>query len=49
MKRITKRYETMKQAERYQNRLYGKFGYVRLVRSPLSGESGDYVWEVKET
>lgn len=36
----------MKQAERYQNRLYNLFPYVRLISFPLMGESGPYTWEV---
>ena len=47
MKTITKTFETLKQAERHQNSLYGKFNHVRLVRSPRFGESGVYAWEVK--
>ena len=45
-KTIEKQYDTLKQAERYQNRLYNRFDSVRLVRSPLFSESGKYVWEV---
>ncbi len=47
MKTITKTYETQKQAERYQNRLYGKYNTVRLVRWPRFTEAGKYTWEVK--
>jgi hypothetical protein len=47
MKRISKTYATLKQAERYQTRLYNRFDSVRLIRSPMFSESGLYVWEVK--
>jgi hypothetical protein len=47
MKRISKTYATLKQAERYQSRLYNRFDTVRLIKSPMFGESGVYVWEVK--
>jgi hypothetical protein len=47
MKTIRKIYQTLRQAENYQNRLYNKFDYVRLVKSPMFSESGEYVWEVK--
>ena len=48
MKTITKTYKTLKQAERYQNRLYNKYGTVRLVKWPRFTEEGVYVWEVAE-
>lgn len=47
MKRIKKHYDSIKQAESYQSRLYNKYDHVRLVSFPLSGEAGDYIWEVK--
>jgi hypothetical protein len=47
MKTITKVYKSLKQAESYQNRLYGKYNYVRLISSPLFSEEGKYVWQVK--
>jgi hypothetical protein len=46
MKRITKTYKTLKQAERYQNRLYNKYNSVQLVSFPRFSEDGEYVWEV---
>lgn len=47
MRIIRKHYDTIRQAERYQNRLYSRFHYVRLIRFPLcAGETGWYVWEV---
>jgi len=47
MKRITKVFDTLKQAEQFQNRLYDKYNHVRLVSSPTFSEDGTYVWEVK--
>jgi len=47
MKTIAKTYSTLRQAERFQNKLYDKYDYVRLIRSPMFGEEGNYVWEVK--
>lgn len=47
MKTITKNYKTLKQAESYQNRLYGQYNTVQLVKSPLWSEAGIYVWQVK--
>jgi len=44
---ITKTFVTLKQAERYQNSLYNKYDYVRLVCSPRFTEEGVYSWEVK--
>jgi hypothetical protein len=47
MKTLTKHLKTLKQAERFQNHLYGRYEHVRLVRVPRFGEAGKYVWEVK--
>ncbi len=44
---IAKTCKTMKQAERVQNKLYDKYVHVRLVRSPMFSEAGQYVWEVR--
>lgn len=46
MKTIKKYFDTLKQAEQYQNRLYGRYEQVRLVHSPIFTESGKYIWEV---
>lgn len=46
--RIVKTYKTLKQAERYQNRLYSKYSTVRLVAFPTFSEEGRYVWEVAQ-
>ena len=47
MKTIRKTYQTLRQAESYQNRLYNRFDYVRLIKSPMFSESGVYVWAVR--
>jgi hypothetical protein len=39
-------FATLKQAERYQNRLYNQFHTVTLVQFPSVTESGVYVWKV---
>lgn len=46
MKKITKHFDTLAQAERYQNRLYDKYDHVRLIDFPRFSESGTYIWEV---
>lgn len=47
METIGKHLKSLKEAERYQNRLYNQFDYVRLVSYPLFSEEGDYIWNVK--
>lgn len=44
---IYKEYKTIKGAERYMNRLYNEYNYVRLVDFPKDSEKGIYVFEVK--
>lgn len=44
---IYKEYKTKKGAERYLNRLYNDYDYVRLVDAPINSEQGIYVFEVK--
>jgi hypothetical protein len=46
LKRITKTFKSLKEAENYQNKLYNKYNHVKLVYSPKIGESGNYTWEV---
>ncbi len=43
---IVKQFESLRQAEAYQNRLYGKHDSVKLVSSPTFSEEGQYVWNV---
>jgi hypothetical protein len=47
MKTITKQFSTLEQAAAYQWRLYGRYDYVRLVKSPFIGEEGLYAWHVR--
>lgn len=44
---IVKHFARLRQAEKYQERLYDKYDHVRLIRCPLSDEDGLYIWEVK--
>jgi len=46
MQTISKRFNTIKQAEKYQNSLYKKFPYVVLVNFPTWSEEGTYIWEI---
>jgi len=43
---ITKTFDRLVKAEKFQDRLYGKYNSVELLRSPLSSEDGVYVWKV---
>lgn len=45
-KNITRYFHTLKRAEQYQNRLYKKYNYVRLIHSPIFDEAGNYTWVV---
>ena len=47
-KTITKRLESLKQAEHFQDRLYNKYWSVELVRFPECSEKGIYQWTVTE-
>lgn len=44
---IAKTFDTLRQAERFQSRLYDKYESVRLVLFPRFSEAGKYVWEVR--
>jgi hypothetical protein len=44
---IKKQFQTIKQAERYQERLYNKYDSVNLKSFPMFQEQGTYTWEVK--
>lgn len=46
MKRITKNCSSLRQAEHFQFRLYGKYNSVRLVQFPRFSGAGTYVWVV---
>lgn len=47
MQQIKKQFETSRQAERYLEKLYGIYSYVRLIIFPRYSEAGTYVYEVK--
>lgn len=47
MKTITKQFETIKQAEKFLNRLYNKFNSVSLIKFPINSEKGIYIYQVK--
>lgn len=47
MKRITKTFKTLSQAEAYQNRLCNQYNLVHLIQAPFFSEAGLYVWEVE--
>ena len=48
MRILGRHFETLRQAEAYQMRLYNKYERVRLVQAPRFTEAGRYVWEVSE-
>ncbi len=41
-----KYFKTMKQAERYRNKLYSAFNHVQLIEFPIFSEEGWYVFEI---
>ena len=47
MKRIEKYFNSMKQAEKFLNKLYDKYDFVQLVSFPMFSEMGTYVFSVK--
>lgn len=47
MKIIAKTFNTLNEAENYQNELYDQYNHVRLVRFPHFSEDGIYAWEVE--
>ena len=46
MKQIKRFFNWMRDAEKFQNRLYNKYNSVKLVRYPQFDKAGFYVWEV---
>lgn len=46
--KLSKECKTLKAAERYQNSLYERFDYVRLIQSPRFTEDGNYIWDCRE-
>lgn len=47
MQKITKHFDSIRQAENYLQRLYDRFNYVRLIRFPGHSESGNYTFLVQ--
>ena len=43
---ISKTFQSMRQAENYQDSLYDKYDRVRLIEFPMFSEYGMYKWEV---
>lgn len=43
---INKNFGSLKEAELYQDELYEKYNYVRLIQAPRFTELGEYRWEV---
>lgn len=43
---IAKQCATLRQAEKFRDQLYAKWERVELVRAPIFGEQGPYVFEV---
>jgi hypothetical protein len=48
MKRVKRFFNWLQQAEKFQNRLYGKYNSVKLVGFPQIDKAGFYVWEVSD-
>lgn len=46
MIQIERFFKTIKQAEKFQNRLYSKYPYVQLVSFPRFSEEGQYIWDI---
>jgi hypothetical protein len=46
MNTIRKYFKSIKLAEKYQNKLYDKYPYVRLIQSPIFTEDGIYEWHI---
>jgi hypothetical protein len=44
---VTREFASLKQAERFQNRLYNRYDSVKLIRAPIFGEAGVYSWECR--
>lgn len=50
MKIVTKHFNTMDEADRFQNRLYDRYDHVKPISDPYmehGDESGKYSWEVE--
>lgn len=47
MKYLSLKLDSLKKAQRTQNKLYNKYNHVRLISFPCFSEAGLYIWEVK--
>ena len=48
MKKIKKKFETIKQAVSFRAKLYEKYEFVKITETPLFEESGEYVFVVNQ-
>lgn len=46
MQRITRTFDTKKQAENFEVKLWNKYARIELVSFPMFSEAGKYVWFV---
>lgn len=46
MKQISKRFQTLRKAQRFMESLYLRYNYVRLSVFPRYSEDGEYVFTV---
>ena len=44
---VKQHFDSLKQAEKYLNKLYSKYDHVRLISSPMFTEAGVYTFEIK--
>jgi hypothetical protein len=47
MKYVKQYFNTLKQAEKYLNKLYSKYDHVRIISFPMFTEAGSYTFEIK--
>jgi hypothetical protein len=45
---VAKRFKKLEQAEKFLNQLYESYDNVKLVRAPVFGEEGVYVYSVED-
>ena len=42
---ISKVFYTYKQAEKFQNKLYGQYSKVEMISAPTYSQEGEYIWK----
>lgn len=47
MKYVKQHFSSLKQAEKYLNKLYSKYDHVRIISCPMFTEAGSYTFEIK--